>query len=125
VKRKFRKEGMPMKGKNIAGTMALVLVAAFVGAWIFGYRPMGMATGFGCWPMGRMGMGGIMTILFWGLLLFGLMQMINGQPRREPADETRSQAGRNAREILARRYARGEIKKQEFESKMQDLRDIR
>lgn len=72
------------------------------------------------WGMGWFG--GIFVIVFWVLLIIGLVFLIkwlvqstmgnSGSPRG---------ASSNALEILRERYARGEINKQEFEEKRRDL----
>jgi len=64
------------------------------------------------WGLGMM----FMMLLFWGLIIVGLVLGIRwliGQ-----AKETRSDS---ALEILRQRYARGEINKEEFEAKKKDL----
>jgi putative membrane protein len=56
---------------------------------------------------------------FWGfviLLLVLLFQRATGSPR------TPSETQSSAEEILKRRYARGEIGKEEYESKLEGLR---
>jgi len=72
--------------------------------------------GFG----GGMGFGGFGMILFWGLLIAGvvvLVRVLGGfGGRAGPHD-----GGRTALDILRERYAKGEIDKQEFEQKRRDL----
>jgi len=67
------------------------------------------------------GAGGIvmmlMMLVFWGLIIAGLvvgLRWLIGQGRAGGRDE--------AMEILRLRYARGEIDKQEFDSRARDLR---
>jgi len=70
--------------------------------------------GFGMWGPG---FGGIFMILFWGLIIVGIVALVKflmppsgeGTPRRDPVD------------ILEERYARGEIDREEFESRRRDL----
>ena len=66
------------------------------------------------------GAGGIvmmlMMLVFWGLIIAGLvvgLRWLVGQGRSPGRDE--------AFEILRQRYARGEIDKQEFETRKRDL----
>ncbi len=74
----------------------------------WGMRPMW----WGTWGFGMM----IMVVLFWGLLIVGVIVGIRwllGQGK-----EPRSDA---AIGILRERYTRGEINKEEFEAKKRDL----
>ncbi len=68
---------------------------------------------------GLFGMGFGM-LLFWALLIAGLIVLVRwlatGPDRRTPPE-----AGASALEILSQRYARGEISREEFEQKQQDL----
>lgn len=76
-----------------------------------------MFDGYG---FGGMGFGGFGMLLFWGLLIVAVVVLLRWRAgtaeRRTPR-----QAGQSARDILAQRYARGEIDKQEFEEKRRDL----
>jgi len=80
---------------------------------------MGGFDGFG----GGMGLGGIGMLLFWGLVIAGvvlLARWFGGGPTSSSASPGRS---KTALEILGERYARGEIGKEEFEQKKRDLQD--
>ncbi|HXH84480.1 MAG TPA: SHOCT domain-containing protein [Candidatus Tectomicrobia bacterium] len=58
----------------------------------------------------------LMMLVFWGLVIAGLVlgvRWLAGQARGSGRDE--------ALEILRQRYARGEIDKQEFETRRRDL----
>jgi len=87
------------------------------GGWHMG---PGMMDG---WGMGWLGM--IFNLVFWILILVGLVFLIRWlmQAGRDRSD--RSQGGRDTRalDILKERYARGEIDKQQFESMKKDLLD--
>ena len=65
------------------------------------------------WGIGMM----VMMLLFWFLVIAGLILAVrwflNDQKERRGHD--------SALEILRQRYARGEINKEEFESKKRDL----
>jgi putative membrane protein len=72
--------------------------------------PYGMMDGYG---LGY----GILGLIFWILVIIGLVLLIrylweNGRDKREQE---------SAIEILKKRYARGEISKEEFEEKKKDL----
>ena len=72
----------------------------------------------GGWPnMMGFGFGGIIMILFWGLIIWAVITVVRSTGRG--AD--RGIAGKSALDILKERYARGEIDKKEFEEKKRDL----
>ncbi len=84
--------------------------------------------GFGGFGWGGMVFGGLLTLLFWGVIIVLAVLVIRALARSgssrttttPPAvspGETRDQA----LEILRERYARGEITKDEFNSMRQDL----
>ena len=76
--------------------------------WGWGMHPMM----WGAWGFGMM----FMMVLFWVLVIIGIVlaiRWLTSQGRERPAD--------SALEILRQRYARGEINKEEFESRKRDL----
>ena len=76
--------------------------------WSWGGHPMM----WGAWGFGMM----IMMILFWGLIIVAVVLGIRwliGQGKESRPDA--------ALEILRQRYAKGEINKEEFESRKRDL----
>ena len=78
--------------------------------------------GMMAWGLGGLGMGvgGLFTLLFWGLIIVGSVLAVRWLwERGGPA--TGGQARGSALEILRDRYARGEIAREEFEAKRQDL----
>ena len=72
--------------------------------------------GFG---MGWGGMG-IGMLLFWGLIIFGIVMLARGFGGRSGVSEPRV-VERTPLDILGERYAKGEIDKSEFENKRRDL----
>lgn len=70
------------------------------------------------WGMGwGMGLGWLFFILFWVLIILGvlyLIKLIAGGGRSKPTEET-------PLDILKRRYAKGEISKEDFEKMKEDL----
>jgi putative membrane protein len=78
--------------------------------WEWGWHPMRFMWGAGGLVMI------LMMLVFWGLVIAGLvigLRWLAGQGRSVHRDE--------AHEILRQRYARGEIDKQEFETRKRDL----
>jgi len=76
--------------------------------WGWGMHPMM----WGAWGLGMM----LMMLLFWGLMIGGLVLAI-----RWLLDQRKNTRAVTALEILKRRYAEGEIEKEEFEAMRQDL----
>ena len=83
------------------------------GGW--GMGP-GMMSG---WGMGWFGMSFMM--IFWILLIVGLVFLIKWLVQTTSRGREEIQSGSRAIEILKERYARGELNKQEFEEKKQDI----
>jgi len=78
--------------------------------WWWGGHPMGWM--WGAWGIGMM----LMMLVFWGLVIAGVVLGVRWLARQggmSHADE--------ALEILRRRYAKGEIDRDEFEAKRRDL----
>ena len=98
----------PMLAVSLVPGLALAQERPYELGW--GMHPMW----WGAWGFGMM----FMMILFWGLIIVGIVLLIRwllGQGRER---ESRSDS---ALEILRQRYARGEINKEEFEAKKKDL----
>ena len=84
------------------------------------YGGWGMGPGMmGGWGTGWFG--GILMIVFWVLILVGLIFLIRWLIQSPGRDKTTGNGSNRALEILKERYARGEIDKEEFESKKKDL----
>ena len=70
------------------------------------------------WDYGSgMGFGWIFMVFFWALVILGvvyLLKLVSGGTKSEKQEET-------ALDILRKRYARGEISKEEFEEKKKDI----
>ncbi len=75
----------------------------------------------GGWGMGWFG--GIFMILFWILILIGLVFVIKWLIQSTSRARNNGQSGYRALEILKERYARGEIDKAQFEDMKRDLTD--
>ena len=85
--------------------------------------------GYGGWHTGPGMMGGwgmgwfgsIFMLIFWGLVIVGLILVIRWLLQASHKDTGPAQSGSRALDILKERYARGEIDRQEFEQKKKDL----
>jgi putative membrane protein len=75
----------------------------------------------GSWGMGWFG--GIFMIVFWILILVGLVFVIRWLIQATGKKENGVQSGSRSMEILKERYARGEIDKAQFEAMKRDLTD--
>ncbi len=73
--------------------------------------------GYG-WGWGGMGMG-LGMLLFWGLLVVGIVLLVKYTWGTGSFSERRHE--KSALDILKERYARGEIEREEFEQKKHDL----
>jgi putative membrane protein len=86
----------------------------------YGNWQMGPGT-MGSWGMGWFG--GIFMIVFWILILVGLVFVIRWLIQATGKKGDSIQHGSRAMEILKERYARGEIDKAQFEAMKRDLAD--
>lgn len=85
-----------------------------------GYGPGGMMGG-GWYGMGWFG--GIFMIIFWILIIVGIVVLIKWVSTMSKGTPVQGggQQEDSAIEILRRRYAKGDITKEEFEEKKKDL----
>ncbi len=100
------------------GTGLAAGLAAATLAFGQGYYGPGMMGGYGWgggWGLGMVGM-----LLWWVLIVLGIVLLAKWVFSGSPGRHHREAAGR-ALEILKERYARGEIDKKEFEEKKRDL----
>lgn len=79
--------------------------------------------GYGWWGMG---FGLLFMILFWGLVILGIVALVRwlmreSQAGREQQDGRALPRDKTPLEIVQERYARGEIDRAEYEQKRQDL----
>ena len=107
----------------IGGTIlaVLVILPPVLGA-IFGWR--GTSWGWGMMGPGMMGFGWgwfmpILMLLFWGLVIWGIVALVRGWGGC--CVSSQSDDKDSALDILRKRYAKGEINKDEFETRKKDL----
>ena len=74
--------------------------------------------GWGYWP--HMWFGGMFMLVFWIAVIIGVIFFVK-YLTRNAAD--RQGSGETSLDILKKRYARGEITKEEFDRIKQDLQD--
>ncbi len=102
--------------------VAILIVLPFILGAVSGgqYGSWGM---MGPWMMGGFGWGWLMPIfmiLFWGLVIWGIVALVRGLSGPRGSDSIPPTAD-SALEVLKRRYARGEIDKEEYEEKKRAL----
>ena len=78
-----------------------------------------MMGGYGYGMTGGFGAGGFFMILWWVLIVIGIVVLVKWLNHPHGTDERGS--GNKALDILKERYARGEIDEQEFKKRKQDL----
>lgn len=98
------------------GLILAVLLPFLASAQMMGSNNYGMMGGYGSW----FGWGGmIIGFIFWVLAIIFIVAIIRWAVRG--GRHSRWEGEDSAIEILKERYAKGEIKKEEFEEKMKDL----
>lgn len=101
--------------------IVIVVLALSLLPMIFGWGMMGggmMGPGRGGWGMGW-GFGWIFGLLFMAALVAGVVWLVTFIASSGTSPSTRQEE--SALDILKKRYAKGEINKQEFEDKKKDL----
>lgn len=95
--------------------MMMPMMGMMMGGWSNGYAPDTMSSmmgyGYGFAPFGF-----IFMILWWGLIIAGIVALVKWISRTSG-----TQGGKSPLDILKERYAKGEIEKQEFEARKKDL----
>ena len=99
----------------------VALSGPFMMGGMMGPGMMGTPMGDGGWQSGMVwGLGGLTMLAFWGLLIVGVVLLVRLLDRRQaPPPAPRSES---ALEIAGRRYATGELTREQFEQMREDLR---
>ncbi|HEX7363718.1 MAG TPA: SHOCT domain-containing protein [Dehalococcoidia bacterium] len=106
--------------------LAILLVVPLVWAGLSGARTGGwgmMGPGWGYMGPGMMGGFGwgwmpLLMIVFWGLVIWGIVAAVRYSRSESRKTSTTTES---ALDVLKVRYARGEIKKREYEEKKREL----
>ena len=69
------------------------------------------------WGLG-MGLGGLMMIIFWGLVIAGIVLLVRHVTRGDSVS-----AGASPIDVLKRRYAAGEITREQYDQMKRDLEE--
>ena len=104
-------------GSSWSGGM--MMGRGLVGPGLFGARPF---IGPGPWLIGMWGIGALLRLLFIGGLIFLVVRLFTG-PRRRHFDDTYYAHPEDlpADEILRRRYAAGDITREQYEDMRRNL----
>lgn len=102
---------MSMLSPLLMATGWFSLGAPACGPWGSGYGPGMMGWGFGGF------FGPILMVLFWMFVIMGTVYLV-----RYAFDPKRSAHQESALDMAKKRYARGEISREEFESLKEDLK---
>lgn len=107
------KAALIIGGVLVAILIIMPLIFGLIGGWQ-GYGGYGMMGGYGgMWFMP------VLMIVFWGLVIWGIVALVRGVA--SPSNTVSSNQSDSALEILRKRYARGEVSKEEFEEKKKDI----
>ena len=110
-------------GLGVLAVLLLVALPSFGGGMMMGYGPYGARPffGFGApWLWGFWGAGLLARLLFFGLIAFLVVRLFRGRGYRAYPDEPHP-TQLSADEILRRRYASGEISREQYEEMCRTL----
>ena len=96
--------------------LGLLLVVPYLGGGAgmgWGMMGPGMMGGFG------MGFGAIFMVLFWGLIIWGIVALV--RRAASPGSDSTHYRVDSPLDVLKKRYARGDIRREEYEAMRGDM----
>ncbi len=111
----------------LGALVMIALVGPMLGSGMMGPGMMGwygappFAGAGWMWGLG-MGLGGLMMVIFWGALV-AIAVLLFGRAARSPLDESQS-SGESAQDILNKRFAAGEITRQQYDEMRRVLEPV-
>jgi len=113
-----------MKKRLMNALLALPIAIAALPAYAqaAGERPGYWHYG-GDWGWGHMIFGSVMMLLFWGVIIVGIVIVVRWIAGGVSRESGSSPPRRRALDILEERFAKGEIDKEEFEERKRLLSD--
>ena len=117
---------MKRRRPKIIASLILIPAVSVMASWKLALAQSGRYDNWHMGPdmMGAWGMGwfgGIFMILFWILILVGLVFVIKWLIQSTSHGHSNASSANRAIEILKERYARGDIDKTQYESMKRDL----
>jgi putative membrane protein len=105
----------------VIGIFVLLLLGlSMLGGGMMGghmFTPEGTENRPWMWGLG-MGLGGLMMIIFWGLVIAGIVLLVRQFSRGDSVS-----GGATPVDVLKRRYAAGEITREQYEQMKRDLEE--
>ena len=112
---------MKMKRTTLAVALIISAFATYFLVSEVSAQMMGPGWGHDMMGWGWWGMGWIFMIIFWGLIIVGLVFLIKWLAGLSRSRASSDKPHDSALEILKQRYAKGEINKEEFDQKKRDI----